>query len=695
MISKAGLLRRLEKLETSGLTLSATERDIDVARKRAERSEAARIVIPECVDPVRRERALRDPELFLKTYFADLYWRPFETCHYKMMDAIYNRAKYGGRQAIAAPRGIGKSELVKGMLMFLVLAGLVRFPLPVAATGNHAKNIYKDFRKKIATSDLLLEDFPEVCYPVRALDGAPQRAGKQHVDGQLTQIVWSASDSLSLARVPGSPYGGVKMAYYGLDSAFRGINIDGDRPDFVLVDDPETRESAKSLMQAEDRDTILDQDVAGLAGEGKDLAIVVLTTIQNRNCLSFWLTDRKKKPAWNGMRFGTIEKWPDNMELWNDYIAKRHADQEAGDEHGLSAVAFARDNFDAMHSGHEMLTVHFDPKYLEDGTQLTYSGLQVAFNKIADTSMDAFCTEYQNDPPKGEEIERTSLTAGRVQSRLSGYQQGEVPNDTAFRAVGIDIGKFASHWADTAWSEEGCIGSVADYGVMETSGLSGESKDEAVELALLAALETWAERIMEDINPQIVLVDSGKWSQAIYEFCRRRGRPFYPSKGWDLKRFRMPKRDNDNVPFLEAYARRQIESRVWLYNVQTEYWKTWAQERFLSRTHGDDGLRVPGSMALFDNEGDPKRHLSFAHHMVAEEEQWIPMEGKEPKRIWRVKNAHNNHWLDAMALACAGAGCLGVRLVRPQVVVPAAPKRIESKPFTDPYGRAFVASGRR
>ena len=688
------VLARLQDWASKDAT---TERDKDVQRKREQRSESARITIPEIVNQQRRDRCLADPELFLKTYFGPRYTRPFGKHHMMMMDAIYSRAKHGGRQVIAAPRGCGKSELVKGMLVYLVLAELVRFPMPVAATTPHAGKLYQDFRKKIATNELLLEDFPEVCYPVHALEGAPQRASKQHVDGKLTQIVWTASDHLSLPHVAGSPYGGVKMAYYGLDAAFRGINIDGARPDFVLIDDPETRESSKSLGQIEDRERILDQDVAGLAGEDEDLSIVVLTTVQNRYCLSFRLTDRDQKPAWNGLRFGTIEKWPDNMDLWDEYIAKRHADQTAGDEHGLGAVDFYVKNRKKMDKGHKMLTDHFTPKVLDDGTQLTFSALQVSWDKIADTDMASFRTEYQNDPEPEEEIETLKLTAAKVQSRLSLFQQGEAPGDTRCRTIGLDLGKYASHWVDMAWGTEGCVGSIIDYGIMETHGLQLESDSKAIEHSLLASLEIWAEEVVAKANPMLVLIDSGSWPQAVYEFCRQRGRPFFPAKGWDGGRFRIPKRTDTQVPFLESYARLQPEEHVWLYNVQTEYWKKWLHERFITQPYDEAGERVNGSMLLFHHGGDVKRHLSFSQHIVSEEEQLVPVNGKEMKRVWFVKN-RNNHYLDAAALGCAAAGCIGVRLIQNQTTRTPATSSSKPQPKPSPFnlnGRPFLVSQRK
>lgn len=693
---EAWLKTRSEYKQSDTPIIRNDARSKDARRKREQRSENARIVIPDCVDMSRRERCLQDPELFLMTYFADKYFRPFGPHHRKMIEAIMNRVQYGGRQAIAAPRGCGKSELVKGMVAYLIFAGLVRFPLPIAATNDFAAGIFKDFQTKVLTSKPLQGDFPEVCYPVLALEGAPQRASRQHVDGVLTRIKWT-TEELSLPHVAGSIYGGVKMTYYGLDAAFRGVNIDGERPDFIPIDDPETEESARNLEQIKKREDTLDKAIAGLAQEGSNLPIIVLTTIQNRHCLSYRITDRKIRPSFNGMRFGMVVKWPTNMELWETYISIRHSDQEAGDEHGLKAIRYYLDNRAEMDLDSEMLSEHFDEIALPDGTQAVYSGLQFAFNKIADTSMAAYRSEYQNDPEPEEEIERTGLTAARVQSRVSTLAQREAPSTTEARTMGIDLGNHSSHWVDIAW-EPGAIGSIVDYGIMETHGINGGSDDKAVELAILASLEVWADEIVAPINPLICFIDSGSGAghtAAVYEFCRRRGRPFFPSKGWASTRFRVPLRSDTKAPFEEAYAHYLAEDLVWLYNVNTEYWKRWTHQRFLTNPYDEGGYRTGGSLLLFDTAGDRKRHLSYAHHIVAEEDQLVPVYGKESKRVWFVKN-RNNHWLDATALACAGAGCIGIRLVELESI-PAkqqSPQPRQSNVFTNQFGQPFLATQR-
>lgn len=684
---------------------TADERSTDVKRKRDRRSEAARIVIPDCVDLQRRERALADPELFLKTYFANRYRRPFGKHHYKMIEVIHERAQNGGRQAIAAPRGCGKSELVKGMLVFLVLAELVRFPLPMAATTKHAHKLYRDFQKKIATNDLLLADFPEVCYPVRALEGAPQRAAKQHIDGKLTEIVWTTQEYLSLPIVHSDnafckTYGGVKMSFVGLDAAFRGANIDGDRPDFILIDDPETRESAKSIGQIDDRLDILDKDIAGLAGEDEELSIAVLTTVQNCYCASFQLTDREERPAFNGLRYGMFEKWPQRMDLWDEYIALRRKAMAEGDKYGIPAIDFYLQNKGVMDAGAELLTEFFTPRRIP-GVQLTHSNLQVQFDKIADTSMSAYRSEYQNDPEPEEENERSTLTIGKVCNTTSGYQQGEQPLEAEYNFLGIDIGKYTSHWVKIACDLRATTW-VTDYGIIETHGLSKHSTEQAIDNALIDALTEFSESsVCTTESPLISLVDSGDFTESIYEFVHRAGLPFFSSKGVPSDKFRQKKKNDEFEPHLESYGHNTVDSKqrkIHLCIVNTDYWKNWAHDRYLVKTFVDQ-TRVPGSLAIFEPPmGDIRFHSQFGRHMVSEGLELVPVTNKAFKKMWIVHDRKNNHWLDALALACAAAGVAGIRLVqseeKPISVSPQPVNEHIQKRFTNPWGQNFVATER-
>jgi hypothetical protein len=688
------------------------ERDDDIQRKRDKRSEAARITIPECKNPKRRELCLDDPERFLPTYMPKKFTVSLGRLHTRMIAAIHDRAITGGKKAIAAPRSKGKSTIVKGMNVYLVAKQLVRFIVPICATRALAGRIYSDFRREWGTNDLLYEDFPEICAPVRALEGAMQRAGKQHVDGKLTYINWSSTDFLRLPRVPGdandylksmglewSPYGGIKMTFLGFDTAFRGLNIDDERPDYLLIDDPETRESAKHQGQIDDRIEIIERDIEGLEGGDKPIAMTMVTTVQNTYCLSAQFTDVERRSAWEGERYGLIDKWPDRLDMWDDYIALRKAGQVKGDRHGTEAVAFYLANREAMDADAIMLAENFKAIKLKDGTEVVHSALQEAYNKIADTNLSAFNSEYQNNPDPEDESEKTDLTSAIVVSRLSGHSRAEIPAAAEFTFIGMDIGKYKSHWVKIAVNRDAVLW-ITDYGTAETYGLSKHSQDKTVEAALLAMLEGFAEsEACTESPPLLWLTDSGYFPQPVYDFSLASDLPCYASKGVDVEKFTQKKQSDEYRPFLEAYAHQITDDKlrkIWLYVINGEYWKNWGQERFLIEPFIDE-TRIPGSVALFDPpHGDKKYHLQFGRHMVSESRELVPVDKKHNKPVWIVHDKANNHFLDAYALACAAAGCAGIRIL-PTEPQPVSQKIQQPKrqPIVNPYGQPFLATERK
>jgi hypothetical protein len=268
-----------------------------------------------------------------------------------------------------------------------------------------------------------------------------------------------------------------------------------------------------------------------------------------------------------------------------------------------------------------------------------------------------------------------------------------------FSFVGIDIGKYQSHWVKMSATRE-MVMWITDYGIVETHGLTKTSSPQAIELQLIDSLRQFADaEPFHDAQPLLCLVDSGDYTESVYEVCRQLGPPFFPSKGWSADRFRQKKKTEDYEPFLEAYAHRTADSKrreMWIYHVNTEFWKKWGQERFLLDAFLDD-TRLPGSVALFDPpNGDIKFHLQFARHMVSESEQLVPVDGKINKRMWVVHDKANNHKLDAYALACAAAGCAGLRLVSPEPPPVVVKPKSEPKPrLMNPHGQPFLATERK
>jgi hypothetical protein len=638
------------------------ERSADITRRRETRSKAAEVSLRPIADLQRRTDCLQDPERFLRTYGAQTFYHPFSEHHRAMIRAIHERALTGGDKAVAAPRGDGKTQVATWMLVYILLACLVRFPMIVAATRKLAQKIFKQVQKTFAINPLIVADFPEICDCVLALEGAPQRASKQHVAGRPTRIIWT-QDEIGFPDVIGSPYGNRFVSYCGLDSAIRGISFSGVRPDFALIDDPETREVAFSDTQHHNVEEMIDGDIALLCGPDKQMTRVVLTTIQNRRCYSYRVTDRTSKPAFAGDRYGSLLSWPENLDLWREYIAIRQKNQEAGDKDGEEATAFYLSKREEMQTGAKLANPYrYISKLKPNGEPIEVDGLQSFFNKVADLGMSRVNAELQNQPDEEEAIESIGLTAGRVAGRISGLRQNELPPAGPLRiVVGCDVGKYFCHWVKIAFYGN-AIGSVLDYGIAEVPGTRTTTSQQAIERAIFTGLLQWRTDILAENPPEFCLIDSGgEWGVAIYEFCREAGSPFASAKGYAESQFQLGQNSVTRRTFLECWAGAMPSERIWLYHHNSEFWKQWVHERFNTPTFDDQHQRNDGAISLYASE-DPKRHLSYSHHIVAEERQEIFVPGKGLQRKW-VKINKNNHYLDATALACCAAGIIGVRVV--------------------------------
>jgi hypothetical protein len=652
------------------------ERDTDATRKRDKRRESARIAIPQCVNPSRRELCLEDPERFLRTYLIKKFRQPFGRVHSRLVETIHDRAITGGKKAIAAPRSRGKSTIVKGMNIFLTARELVRFIVPICATTKLAGRIYKDYRDEWGNNELLYEDFPEICAPVRELEGAPQRASRQHVDGHLTLINWSATDFLRLPRVPGdandylksldrewSPYGGVKMTFAGLDAAFRGMNIDDDRPDFIIIDDPETRESAKSIEQIEDRKEIIQKDIEGLEGQEKPIAMVMATTLQNTFCLSAQFTDPEQMPAWEGERWGWVESWPTNADLWDEYIAKRKAAQSKGDRHGMAAVEFYLDHQDAMDAGVVMLADNYKAIYLPDGRQAVHSAIQEAYNKIADTSLAAFKSEYQNAPEEVGEEFKVKVLPHTVIGCQADFDRHSISADTAITVAGVDVRKTELHYARLA-SGELIRHQISDYDV-QSHGTS-ETTVEQAEYLILDGLnrldELWADAPLIDSNGtarglDLVLIDKGwlgNWkedgqkktwaSQPVETFCVTKGlRKYIPAKG--APNYRSPSPDRtviigDNWHINRGKGQQRACSEV-VWNA--EHWHALTEDLFAST---DELQRFQLFVAT---DGVHKGHERLSQHIREGSQDLLDL--RKSGSTSRKQRYRRDHWWDAIAMA--------------------------------------------
>jgi hypothetical protein len=95
------------------------------------------------------------------------------------------------------------------------------------------------------------------------------------------------------------------------------------RPSLVVLDDPQTDESARSLSQCATRERILAGAVLGLAGPGKKISGIMPCTVIRPGDMADNILDRDKHPEWNGERTKMVYRFPANERLWGKYAEVR------------------------------------------------------------------------------------------------------------------------------------------------------------------------------------------------------------------------------------------------------------------------------------------------------------------------------------------------------------------------------------
>jgi hypothetical protein len=647
-----------------GLTLA--ERVRRHLNKRAQ--EERDIAIPECKNPERKANCIDDIVLALNTYFTNKFTDRFTSDQIDLINEICYRAKYGGDKAEAAPRGGGKTTIAECVILLLVLKGVLRFPIIVCATAEDAESVLGNIKSELERNELLYEDYPEVCAPVRELAGSAARARMQTARGSRTWLVWQ-KHRVILPDIKGSRCGGSVIETRGCDAAIRGVRRGAMRPDFILVDDAETRESVESQTQTQKRKRIIDQDLAGLGGPGVKIARLMLCTIMRHDSLAAQYTDRKMNPGWSGSRRKLLVQKPDREDLWDQYILLLHEGARKGDLSGRKAMQFYESRRDDMDAGAK---VSAPDRYIEtpshDGTPIEISPIQHCYNWIAKIGEVAFETEYNNSPPAESLPEESGISASIIQSSTNGNYKGFVPEDATIITAAIDVGKYYCHYVVGAWLP-GATGHVIDYGVIEVHN----ANQEGTENAIRQALHSWREEVMaepyktqdgEEKQISIVLVDAGNWDTTIYSFCGETGgRLFRASKGFGSAHrqspFRSPRNNTKTRLVGEHWYVSMMPDGTWLHGLDSDYWKRWVHDRFLTP------VGRPGSLSLWG--ADAREHMSYGKHLTAETEivEFVP--GKGERRFWKREH-RNNHWFDSTYMMCAAASMVGVGLLQTQPI---------------------------
>jgi hypothetical protein len=664
------------------------EKQYDRERKARQRAKGRELDIPPPKDIPRRMACLNDPKLLLNTYFKATYFEPFTDDRSDMLKSIWRAARYGGDQAIAAPRGEGKTTLAMDGSFTLLLAGLTFFPVIIGKNQDAASDELKALRERISASEEFVDDFPEIGIPLQSVGASTANARLQTVGGKFVGMYLGVKH-FALPNIPTEllrwPDGvdsvarGQVIGAVGIDGRIRGFKFRSERPTLAIIDDIEDKHSAKNDVTISQNEQTIEEDIGGMGSSAERIARVYLCTTLNRKCNAYKYTDPKQKPSFRGKRYRKMLKRPDRMDLVDEYVEMRR-NRSDDDPDAREAFRYWRDNQGVIEAGCEISNPHSHSKKLhEDGEPLELSAIQAYFNRVADWGEKAVATEVDNDPPEETGPTGAGLTADVVSSRLSGLARYQAPANATALTAAIDIGKYRCHWVVIAWWK-GAGGCVVDYGIQEVTG--NENINTGDRAADMVASEPAIFRALLDFRDSLlakqyvdsagavrsvdcVMVDSGTYTNAAYEFVRQVRGVFHPSKGIANYRPRS-KSTKECRAGKNQHAQFMASSGVWLYELDTDWWKQWVHERFLTPCFDENNMLRRGSLSLFEIEGK-RRHTTFAQHIVSEELLTEFKEGKGSKTYWYQHN-ENNHFLDATYMAAAGTESVGIGLLQPSEI---------------------------
>jgi hypothetical protein len=635
-----------------------------IAAKGAEQYSAVRDIgpIPEVLNLERRKSCKKNLALFLSTYMPESFYLDWSDDHYKIIKKTETAIFYGGLFALAMPRGSGKTTLVEGAVLFATLYGHRKYVIPIGANASSAEGMLESIKSELESNELLLEDFPEVCFPFSQLEGVSLRAkGQTYNNGLRTHIDFKAK-KIIFPTIEGSYSSGTIIFPKGLTGNIRGLkhkNVAGEvvRPDFVLLDDPQDDESAASPSQCDKREKLINGAVLGLAGHKKKIAGIMPCTIIEKNDLAARMLDKTRNPDWQGETCQMLYKWPDEQEgLWKKYGEIRKSSILEGDR-GKAATEFYKEHKEAMDKG---AIVGWDKRKYDS----EISALQHAENLLLERGESAFYAEFQNDPIASV-VSLYELTPDIVAGRTNNYNRMEIPKQTQFLVAGVDVNvnERGINFVIMAVCND-LTSYVVDYGrfpevgaVWKNDNVSNKSESQAIFQALMNVFDLIIKQktFMKDGEEKTldgILVDCGYMMSTVFQTCRAANSmlpvPIMPSRGISGKHYRQTKpigKPGENFHKTE-YAGK---GNVIAFNSDT--WKMHVQKAFLMATQS------PGSISLWGKE--PKEHQHYAENICCEVLSEFVKGDINDHYTWSYRPGFVNDLLDATIIAEIAAGFCG------------------------------------
>ena len=584
------LMEKKRKLEKGGPKTAA-----ELVRQGRARDSAVERRGPD--DAKRRRRLEKDPEKWLRWYFPNVFYFPFSDGHREIIRAIVSTNAQGKDIVVAAPRGEGKTNIMRYLSLYLVFTGRERFPV-VGAWQNRAARIAFSTWKIAITSERLVADYPEFCAPFAKSTHASRLPYLHWHDEEKPTGAAIVTDLMQIVF----PDGRGALAAGSLQGDIKGLNIttlggESLRPSKLLLDDPQDTSRADDPVFVSETLHKIDTQWLCLAGPDTRISMMVACTIFAPNDVGESLGKRRSSVF---IHIPRVVSWPDGFDkadsparmLWDKWF-----DLYCDEKTRAAAFKFYRDkkNRSVMCRGFAVSW-----KYRFDRSKGDPDAYFAAMVDYYTKGRDAFFSEYQNQPV-GRDTKIYELTPQCVLAHRCAMPANVAPDDAVFVAMTTDINySYGLTWEVAACTRSRTIHVMAE-GVwcgaplpVTTANTNQMQRQAAVKLALQnfaawIALQPW--------RLDVWYIDAGgEQFDTVTSFCResskaggiaramigRAGKTYNPMARTQIGRVR--------ARVYQCFTR---ESGRW-YCFDADFYKEGAQTSYITP------IGQPGSATLYD-----------------------------------------------------------------------------------------------
>ena len=215
-----------------------------------------------------------------KTLFKSLFTAPFSILHNQIFNIIDNENKK--RKAIAAPRGIGKTTIARTKIKKGIIFREYRFIVYVSNSATSAEMQTENIKRELLTNAL-----------IKQLFGNIKTSDYEATDETFSKLAWVA-------------FGHTFILPRGAGQQVRGLNWAGFRPELVIIDDLEDKETVRSEEQRAKLKEWFHSDLMKTEDKyGKPAEFIYIDTIKHEDSLLQNLLDSSD---WESIRLSICDE---------------------------------------------------------------------------------------------------------------------------------------------------------------------------------------------------------------------------------------------------------------------------------------------------------------------------------------------------------------------------------------------------